>query len=689
MGGQMSSEVKAKEKSTTDPDGNSDQVKAFSGDVTAREKVEQALIESEDRYRTLVEASSDAILLIDGDRNIISCNPAFLEMFGYSMVELEGKSIRSIHLSDERYLAFGNLVYPVIEKKGKARLEWDYRQKNKEVISCEIVISPIPAPDGKTKSYVCIIRDITERKQAEVRIRQEREQQAAILDGNPVPTIVIDKNHKVILWNRACENLTQIQREKVLNRQVDSKIFYPDQDRPLLMDLVLEMDQIAMRKFYGDKGLKANTSMPEAYEASDLLVVGGVPRHLYFLAARLRDSEGKVIGTIETLQDISERERLEKQFFQAQKMEAVGTLAGGIAHDFNNILMGIQGYASLILYNLSPENPNYEKLMNIQAMVRSGSDLTKRLLGFARRGKYEASPTDLNEIIEKTSTMFGRANKEIQIRNKFQEDLFPVEVDQGQIEQVLLNLYVNAWQAMPAGGDLFIETKNVVLDRTLVKPYSFEPGNYIRITISDTGVGMDSQTRERIFEPFFTTKEMGRSTGLGLASVYGIIKNHQGIIEVESEKGLGATFTIYLPATGREVVKETPPASEIRTGTETILLVDDEETIINVCRDLFESLGYRVLSASSGQEALEVYTGNLSDISLVLLDMIMPGMGGKETFTALKEINPQVKVILSSGYSLDGPAREIMEQGCKAFIQKPFSLQELSERVRTILDGGF
>ena len=419
------------EKKTKSSDKSPVPVKAGLGDVNVPQKAEQALIESEALYRALVEASSDAILLIDGERNIISCNPAFLEMFGYSWEELKGKSIKSIHLSDERYLAFGNLVYPVIEKKGKARLDWDYRQKNGEVISCEIVISPILDPAQKVKAYVCIIRDITDRKQAEFRIRQERAQLAAILDGNPIPTFVIDKNHKVILWNRACENLTRVSREKVLDRLVDPNIFYPGQDRPLLTDLVLEMDELSMKKLYGEKGLKANTSMPEAYEGSDLLVVGGVPRHLYFLAARLRDPQGKIIGAIETLQDISDRERLEKQFFQAQKMEAVGTLAGGIAHDFNNILMGIQGYASLVLYNLLPENPNYEKLINIQTMVRSGADLTKQLLGFARRGKYEASPTDLNEVIEKTSTMFGRANKEIQIHKKLQKDLLTAEVDQG------------------------------------------------------------------------------------------------------------------------------------------------------------------------------------------------------------------------------------------------------------------
>ena len=668
-------------------DRHAESIEDISGNLTSRKKAEQALIESEERYRTLVEASSDAILMIDGNRNIISCNPAFLNMFGYASGELEGKSIKSIHLSDEKYQAFGRLVYPVIAKKGKARLEWDYQQKNKKVISCEIVISPILTPDQKVKAYVCIIRDITERKQAEAMVLQEREQLAAILDGNPIPTFVIDENHQVILWNRACENLTHIPREKVMGRSVDSRIFYPGQDRPLLTDLVLKMDKKSIEKFYGDKGVRPNPTIPEAYEGSDQLIVGGESRHLYFLAARLRNAEGKIIGAIETLQDISERERLEKQFIQAQKMEAVGTLAGGIAHDFNNILMGIQGYSSLILYNLPPENPNYEKLINIQAMVRSGADLTKQLLGFARGGKYQTKSTDINEVIEKTSTMFGRANKEIRIHKKFQKNLYAAEVDQGQIEQVLLNLYVNAWQAMPTGGDLYLETKNVVLDETLVKPYSFQPGNYIKISISDTGIGMDSRTKERLFEPFFTTKEMGRGTGLGLASVYGIIKNHQGIIDVSSEKGQGATFSIYLPATEKEINKESSPASEIMTGTETILLVDDEETIINVCRDLFESLGYRVLSAGSGKEALEVYTQNQSDISLILLDMIMPGMGGGETFNALKEIDPQVKVILSSGYSLDGLAREIMDRGCKAFIQKPFSLQELSEIVRKILDG--
>ena len=339
----MPKENKSKDekKKSRSSDGNSGSIRDITGEVTSRKKAEQVLIEPEGRYRPLVEASSDAILLIDKNRNIISCNPAFLNMFGYTSGELEGESIKSIHLSDEKYQAFGQLVYPVIAKKGKARLEWDYRQKNKKVISCEIVISPILTPDQKVKAYVCIIRDITERKQAEAMVNQEREQLAAILDGNPIPTFVIDENHQVILWNRACENLTHVPREEVMNRPVDSKIFYPGQDRPLLTDLVLEMYKKSIEKLYGDKGVRPNPTMPEAYEGSDRLIVGGESRHLYFLAARLRNAEGKIIGAIETLQDISERERLEKQFFQAQKMEAVGTLAGGIAHDFNNILMGI------------------------------------------------------------------------------------------------------------------------------------------------------------------------------------------------------------------------------------------------------------------------------------------------------------------------------------------------------------
>ena len=271
-----------------------------------------------------------------------------------------------------------------------------------------------------------------------------------------------------------------------------------------------------------------------------------------------------------------------KLFHQAQKMESMGNLAGGIAHDFNNLLMGIQGRTSLLIMDKDSSNPDFESLQAIGDYVKSATDLTKQLLGFARSGKYEVKPIDLNKLIEKSSKMFARTKKQIKIHRKYHNDIWTVEVDQGQIEQVLMNLYVNAWQAMPGGGDLNLETKNLMLDEDFVKPYSVEPGKYVNISVTDNGVGMDEATLERIFEPFFTTKEMGRGTGLGLASVYGIIKNHGGIIGVYSEKGGGTTFNIYLPASEKSVIEEKESVKGILKGTETVLLVDDEDIIINV-----------------------------------------------------------------------------------------------------------
>jgi CheY-like chemotaxis protein len=265
-------------------------------------------------------------------------------------------------------------------------------------------------------------------------------------------------------------------------------------------------------------------------------------------------------------------------------------------------------------------------------------------------------------------------------------DLWTVEVDQRQIEQVALNLYVNAWHSMPGGGKLFLETKNVMLDDDFVKPFELGPGKYVEISVTDTGVGMDQTTQKRIFDPFFTTKEMGRGTGLGLASAYGIIKNHSGIINVFSEKGKGASFNIYLPASEKEVVKEKKLAKEILKGYGTILLVDDEDMIIDVGKELLKKMGYKVLVTKSGKTAVELYEANKDEIDIVVLDMIMPNMGGGDTYDKLKEVDSDIKVLLSSGYSVDGQATEILERGCNGFIQKPFNMIDLSQKIRKILD---
>ena len=342
-------------------------------------------------------------------------------------------------------------------------------------------------------------------------------------------------------------------------------------------------------------------------------------------ASLISNPESQPIGFRGVLRDVTERKRtedehrkLETQLQQAQKMESIGTLAGGIAHDFNNILMGIQGNTSLMFLKIDSAHPNFEKAKNIERYVQNGTELTKQLLGFARRGKYLVKATDLNEILQKSSTLFGRTKKEIQIHTRLAKDIWTAEVDQGQIDQVLLNLYVNAAQAMPDGGNLYLETENVVLDHTYVKPYKVEPGKYVKISVADTGVGIDRENQKRIFEPFFTTKEMGRGTGLGLASVYGIIKNHGGYINVYSEKDQGTRFTIYLPASEKEVIDEQEPMAAITKGTGTILLIDDEEMIIDIGEELLMELGYKVLIAQSGSEALVVYADNAESIDLVI-----------------------------------------------------------------------
>ncbi|MBP8981336.1 MAG: response regulator [Syntrophobacterales bacterium] len=396
--------------------------------------------------------------------------------------------------------------------------------------------------------------------------------------------------------------------------------------------------------------------------------------------------DGSRRGLVVIARDITEQRRLERELLQARKMEAIGTLAGGIAHDFNNLLMGIQGYVSLMLWRMDKDHPDYEKLRKIEEQVMSGAGLTRQLLGFARRGKYETKPANLNEIIERTVNMFGRTRKEIVIHTQYTPDLWIVEVDRGQIEQVILNLLVNAWQAMPDGGHLFLSTGNVVLSEELTRLQECAPGRYVYLSVTDTGVGMDAQTMERIFDPFFTTKEMRHGTGLGLPSAYGIIKTHGGMITVESEKGQGSTFHIYLPASDKPFDAHPKRKESTKKGEGTILLVDDEPLIIEVGVGLLNLLGYKVIAAADAEEAITLYKRHSDEIDLVLLDMIMPDKGGGEVFDALKEIRPEVKVILTSGYALDGPAREIMGRGCRAFIQKPFTVQDLSQKIHEVLN---
>jgi PAS domain S-box-containing protein len=507
---------------------------------------------------------------------------------------------------------------------------------------------------------------IAEREQAEEALRESEERYRSVLEASPDPVVAYDMEGKVIYVNPVFTQVFGWISEELLGGKID---YVPEDNWPetqMMIDMVL-----AGENFSGIESRR--------YTKQGNIVDVTISGSIYL------DRDGNPAGSIHVLRDITERKRLEAQLQYAQKIEAVGTLAGGVAHDFNNLLMGIQGNVSLMLMDMDSAHPDYERLKNIEKQIQSGARLTSHLLGYARKGKYEVKPLDLNQLVEETSDTFGRTKKEITIHQEPAEDSFPVEADPGQIEQVLLNLFVNASDAMPGGGKLILKTMNVTHKDMKGKLYEPKAGNYVLLTVTDTGIGMYKKTMERIFDPFFTTKEMGRGTGLGLASAYGIIKAHGGYIDVDSRRGHGTTFSIYLPATEKEVQRVVRTAERVAKGTGKVLLVDDEEVVLEVGQELLEATGYTVLTAKDGKEAIKVYRKNRDNIDIVVLDMVMPNMGGGEAYDRMKEMNPNVKVLLSSGFSIDGEASEILERGCSGFIQKPFTMKELSGEIGKIL----
>ena len=483
-----------------------------------------------------------------------------------------------------------------------------------------------------------------------------------ILNGMAEGILEITPEGKLVYANPKAISLINRTEDQLLSS--DFSDLFLESDRQRIKDPLMEIHR---------------TSQPIAVNGPLMLNEKQVSLHLLPVMDEMQRS------IIIILNDVSEQKRMEVQLIQAQKMEAIGTLAGGIAHDFNNLLMVIQGNVSLMLLDVNPAHPHHEMLRTIEKQVQSGSKLTSQLLGYARKGRYELRSVHLNQLVADTSEAFGRTRKNITIHRELASDLFTCEADQGQIEQVLMNLFVNSADAMPKGGDLFLKTANVNFKEIKGSGYLPNPGDYILLTVTDTGVGMDSKTIDRIFDPFFTTKELGRGTGLGLASTYGIVKGHGGYIEVKSEKGHGSTFKVYLPASGKPAQQAVKPSAPISKAIGTVLLVDDEEVILDVSEKVLKVLGYKVLVARGGAEAIEIFKKHQHSIDLVLLDIIMPHMGGGEAYDRLKEISPDVKVLLSSGYSIDGEASKIMERGCNGFIQKPFDIMQLSQSIRTIL----
>ena len=512
--------------------------------------------------------------------------------------------------------------------------------------------------------------------QAQLKTARENEKRLQLLiDNMPARISYVDTAQRYVFANREFEKAFGLKREQIVGRCVEA-IVGTDNYQPIKRQIQDALGGKHVRFEMPLTDQQGDTHWSEVNYVPDI-DPGEIVRGFYVLAIDLTEKKRAE----------EEKKSLERKLRQAQKLESLGTLAGGIAHDFNNLLMGIQGRASLMSLDLDAAHPAFEHIAALEEYVRSATNLTKQLLGFARGGKYEVKAIDINELVLNGAVMFGRTKKEIAIHTRLAAAAPVVEADRRQIEQVLLNIYINAWQAMPDGGTLYLTTAVETVDDTVRESFQLEHGPYVKISVTDSGIGMDQGTRQRVFDPFFTTKEKTRGTGLGLASAYGIIKNHKGFITVYSEVGHGSTFNIYLPLSGKEVVREVPLADRLVKGAETVLLVDDESMIIDVCKDLLEKLGYRVLAAGSGEEALDAVRRMADDIDLVILDMIMPGMDGGETFDRLRELRPQIPVILSSGYAINGQATEIMDRGCNGYIQKPFDISELSKKLRAVLDA--
>ena len=644
-------------------------------DISERKKAKEALAESEKKYRMLFESSAEGILIADiNNQRFRYANHTICNMLGYSSDELTRMGVQDIHPSDDLPFVLGEFNALAQGEKGLAEnipcLCKDGTKIYVNINSTKMVVDGVDCNVG-------FFQNISERLKSEEAIRQSEEKYRSILESIEEGYFEVDLNGAFTFFNNALCKIMGLPPDEL--RQSHNRDFT---SKKTARKMFLVFQRIA------------RTGRSARVVNYEIASKDGSKKILEISASLMRNADMKAIGFRGLVRDVTEQliaekenERIAAQIRQAQKMEAIGTLAGGIAHDFNNLLMGFQGNLSLMLMEMSPDNPYYDYLTNMEDYVKRGSDLTRQILGFARGGKYEVRPTNINDLLEQSSQMFGRTKKEITIHKKFQATPWSVEVDRGQIEQVLLNLFVNSWQAMPAGGDIFLETENVTLkEEDWDKPYALEQGEYVKISVTDTGLGMDKDTLERIFEPFFTTKEFSRGTGLGLASTYGIIKNHNGMIDVTSEKGHGTTFTIYLPKSDKDFLEERPALEKTIKGSETILLVDDEELVADIGERMLKKLGYRVLLADSGRKAIQIFEKAHHRINLVILDMIMPEMGGSETFDGLKAIAPDIKVLLSSGYSIDGQASQIMKRGCNGFIQKPFNLKHFSQKIREILD---
>jgi PAS domain S-box-containing protein len=635
-------------------------------DITERREAEEALRESEQRFRAVFENNHLVMLIVDPEAGrIVDASPGACAFYGYDREELKRKELSEINM-----LSPEQVHQRMQEAKFQQRRYFDFQHRlsSGEVRDVEVCTGPISI-GGRTLLF-SVITDVTDRKRAEQALRESEQRYRALFDESRDGVWLNARDGTLIDANEAFLDLLGLTREEVGHWNV-IKAYRDPADRVRFQNTIERNGSV------GDYDLKLKKKDGTEIDCQ--------------LTATLRlDEEGKVVGYQGIIRDMTERKKLEQQLLQSQKMEAIGTLAGGIAHDFNNLLTVILGYSELIVSEKNEGDRDYEDLKKVIHAGRSAADMVQQILAFSRKTETKFWPINLNKQIPQLRKMLSRLiprTTEVQI--DLDPDLPTVNADPAQIDQVLMNLAVNARDAMPNGGRLRIETKAVVLDEDYCSTHiEASKGPHALLTVSDTGTGIDRATSDRIFEPFYTTKKPGQGTGLGLAMVYGIVKSHGGHITVHSELGAGTAFRIYIPA--HQVAAELDVATSgefAALGIGTILLADDEELVRSLGERILSRTGYRILTACNGREALEIYKQKRDEITLVILDLIMPVMDGKQCLDEILKVNPQAKVLIASGYSPDGATKEILEGRAKGLVNKPYNIKQMVQSVREALDS--
>jgi two-component system cell cycle sensor histidine kinase/response regulator CckA len=617
---------------------------------------------SEEKYRFLFEQGPPAVTVGRNGR-FLDVNEGCLRLYGCGREEFLRLVVSDISASSEEESRFETVL------RTGMPVEAEVSQKRKDGTHFWGLLNVFPVSGDLVLGQ---ITDITQRKDAEEALRREKDFSSRILSVANVLIVVLDREGRILLFNRKCEEVTGWRESEVRGKHIWD-LLLPERVVAPIREAFSRLDEKDLFPFYENPWYTRD----------------GRERNIRWNNSVTRDERGEVVWVIGTGIDVTEQRQLEEQLRHIQKMDAVGTLAGGIAHDFNNIIQAIMGYTSVLKARIGDADIGVEEIESIERAGIRASELTTQLLGFARGGKYEVRPVDLNQVVEKVFSMIRHTfDRSIEIRAELADGLSAVEGDAGQLEQTVLNLCINARDAMPKGGILTLGTRQETFTgEEEGSPEGAPRGTYVSLTLSDTGVGILPENLPRIFEPFFSTKEPGKGSGMGLAMAYGIVKNHGGYLDVRSVPDEGTTFRVLVPTSSKEILPSPPPVPDepVVGGTETVLFVDDEESLRLLAVEMLGRLGYQVLTAGNGVEAVKTCTERRGEIAVVILDMIMPGMGGEETFHRLKEIDPTARILISSGYAVEGRPQSLLSAGAAGFLQKPYRVGTLAATLRRIL----